>query len=160
MKNMTKNVYVALPLFTLVFLTNCGGPADKKPESKAAPMSQQNNIISLPSGLRYEIINNAEGASPKKGQTVRVHYTGYLNDGKDGLGKKFDSSVDRGQPFEFPLGLGYVIKGWDEGLALMKVGQKVRLYIPAPLGYGERGAGAAIPPRADLIFDVEFLGIR
>ncbi|MGD2152066.1 MAG: FKBP-type peptidyl-prolyl cis-trans isomerase [Gemmatimonadales bacterium] len=90
----------------------------------------------------------------QRGQVVRVHYTGYLTDGT-----KFDSSLDRGTPFEFQLGTGRVIRGWDEALALMQVGDKRRLIIPPELGYGDRGAGGVIPPGATLIFDVEFLGI-
>lgn len=112
------------------------------------------------SGLRYSIIREAapQAKGPKKGEVVTVHYTGWLNDGKDQEGKKFDSSVDRGMPFQFVLGVGMVIPGWDEGVADMKMGEKRRLFIPAKLGYGARGAGAAIPPHADLIFDVELLG--
>lgn len=123
--------------------------------SYGVPMIQQN-----PSGLRYSILREAQpnAQHPKVGQVVTVHYTGWLNDGKDEPGKKFDSSVDRGTPFQFPLGVGMVIKGWDEGVAQMKKGEKRRLFIPAKLGYGARGAGAAIPPNADLIFDVELLG--
>jgi peptidylprolyl isomerase len=94
-----------------------------------------------------------EGASPTKGQTVSVHYTGTLQDGK-----KFDSSVDRGQPFQFKIGVGQVIKGWDEGVASMKVGGKRQLVIPPDLGYGARGIGP-IPPNATLLFDVELLGV-
>lgn len=115
-------------------------------------------IQTTKSGLRYKIEKEGTGAEAKAGQKVKVHYTGWLNDGKDGKGKKFDSSVDRGQPFMFTLGVGQVIKGWDEGVAGMKSGGKRTLYIPAKLAYGNRGAGSAIPPNADLIFDVEFLG--
>lgn len=106
------------------------------------------------SGLQLIAIEDGGGAMAQQGQVVRVHYTGYLTDGT-----KFDSSVDRGEPFTFPLGRGRVIRGWDEGLALMRVGDKRRLIIPPELGYGDRGAGGVIPPGATLVFDVEFLGI-
>ena len=115
--------------------------------------------VTTESGLSY--IENAlgEGDEAKSGQSVVVHYTGWLN--KDGeKGTKFDSSVDRGQTFNFPLGAGRVIKGWDEGVAGMKEGGKRTLYIPSELGYGANGAGAAIPPNADLIFDVELIEVR
>jgi peptidylprolyl isomerase len=112
-----------------------------------------------PSGLKYKESKVGDGKVASSGQTVEVHYTGWLNE--DGSkGKKFDSSVDRGRPFSFPLGAGRVIKGWDQGVAGMKEGGKRTLYIPAELGYGSRGAGAAIPPNADLIFDVELLAIK
>ena len=94
------------------------------------------------------------GPTAESGQTVTVHYTGWLENGK-----KFDSSVDRGQPFSFPLGAGRVIKGWDEGVKGMKVGGKRKLTIPSKLGYGAQGAGGVIPPHATLIFDVELLGL-
>jgi peptidylprolyl isomerase len=106
------------------------------------------------SGLQYVDEVVGAGNSPARGEKVRVHYTGRLTDGK-----KFDSSVDRGKPFEFTIGVGQVIKGWDEGVASMKVGGKRRLTIPAALGYGARGAPPAIPPNADLVFDVELLGV-
>lgn len=117
------------------------------------------DMVATDSGLRYEDHKVGEGAAAVSGKTVDVHYTGWLNDG-DKTGKKFDSSVDRGRPFSFPLGARRVIKGWDEGVAGMKVGGKRTLYIPANLGYGARGAGRAIPPNADLIFDVELLGVK
>ncbi|MEZ4552956.1 MAG: FKBP-type peptidyl-prolyl cis-trans isomerase [Dehalococcoidia bacterium] len=107
------------------------------------------------SGLGYIDEKVGDGASPRAGQQVTVHYTGWLTNGK-----KFDSSRDRGQPFVFPIGAGRVIAGWDEGVATMKVGGKRRLIIPANLGYGARGAGAAIPPNSVLIFDVELLGAQ
>ena len=111
------------------------------------------------SGLQYEDTVVGTGASPQRGQTCQMHYTGWLYE--NGVnGKKFDSSVDRGEPFEFPLGMGRVIKGWDEGVASMKVGGKRTLIIPADLGYGARGAPGAIPPNATLRFDVELLGVR
>jgi peptidylprolyl isomerase len=115
--------------------------------------------VTTPSGL--QIIDTAvgTGASPKTGQTCVMHYTGWLYE--NGVkGKKFDSSVDRGKPFEFPIGTGRVIAGWDEGVASMKVGGKRTLIIPAKLGYGERGAGGVIPPNATLMFDVELLGVK
>jgi FKBP-type peptidyl-prolyl cis-trans isomerase len=112
-------------------------------------------VISTPSGLQYIDLIEGTGESPKPGARVRVHYTGTLEDGT-----KFDSSVDSGQPFEFPIGVGRVIKGWDEGVMTMKVGGKRKLVIPAELGYGARGAGGVIPPNATLIFDVELLGVK
>jgi len=111
-------------------------------------------VITTGSGLKYVDMVVGTGDEAKKGQTVRVHYTGWLKDGF-----KFDSSVDRGKPFEFELGAGRVIKGWDEGVAGMKVGGKRKLIIPAQLGYGDRGAGGVIPPGAELTFEVELLGI-
>lgn len=107
------------------------------------------------SGLEYEDITEGTGASPQSGQTAVVHYTGWLTNGK-----KFDSSVDRGQPFSFKVGQGQVIAGWDEGVATMKVGGKRKLTIPSTLGYGARGAGGVIPPGATLVFDVELLEVR
>lgn len=102
------------------------------------------------------------GPEAQTGQTVTVHYTGWLydEDAPKNRGKKFDSSLDRGTPFSFPLGAGRVIKGWDQGVVGMKVGGKRTLSIPARLGYGSRGAGAAIPPNAPLLFDVELLGVE
>jgi peptidylprolyl isomerase len=107
------------------------------------------------SGLKYEDEVVGGGVQPKKGQVVVVHYIGTLTNGT-----KFDSSRDRNEPFEFVLGLGQVIKGWDEGLSTMNVGGKRRLMIPAELGYGSRGAGGVIPPNAELVFDVELLDVR
>jgi peptidylprolyl isomerase len=111
------------------------------------------------SGLQYEDTNPGTGASPTAGKTCVMHYTGWLwvNGAK---GAKFDSSVDRGRPFSFPLGQGRVIKGWDEGVATMKPGGKRTLLIPPELGYGARGAGGVIPPNATLLFEVELLEIQ
>lgn len=117
------------------------------------------NTTTTSSGLQYIDTLAGTGASPKTGQTCVMHYTGWLY--KDGVkGAKFDSSVDRGQPFEFNIGVGQVIKGWDEGVATMQVGGKRTLIIPPALGYGARGAGGVIPPNATLMFDVELLGIK
>jgi len=115
--------------------------------------------VTTSSGLQVIDTKPGAGAQPRAGQTVTVHYTGwlYVNGAK---GQKFDSSVDRKEPFEFPVGAGRVIKGWDEGVGSMKVGGKRTLIIPPSLGYGERGAGGVIPPNATLIFDVELLGVK
>lgn len=113
------------------------------------------NLEKTPSGLQYSIDHPGSGASPTIGQIVSVHYTGWLPNGT-----KFDSSRDRGKAFEFPLGQGRVIKGWDEGVAAMKMGEKRTLVIPPDLGYGARGAGGLIPPNATLVFQVELLGAR
>ena len=112
-------------------------------------------IITTTSGLQYEDLAEGTGEAAKAGNTVEVHYTGWLKDGT-----KFDSSLDRKQPFTFQLGAGRVIKGWDEGVAGMKIGGKRKLIIPASLGYGSRGAGGLIPPNAELTFEVELLKIR
>ena len=122
-------------------------------EKKAETMAE--NMETTPSGLQYHDVKVGTGASPNTGQTAVVHYTGWLLDGK-----KFDSSKDRGQPFTFAVGRGQVIKGWDEGVATMKVGGTRILMVPPELGYGARGAGGVIPPNATLKFEVELLEIR
>ncbi len=131
------------------------------PGAAIAPANAQpkDKIVTTASGLKFIDTQVGTGASPKTGQTCVMHYTGWLYD-NGAKGKKFDSSVDRGSPFEFPIGTGRVIKGWDEGVASMKVGGKRTLIIPPELGYGARGAGGVIPPNATLMFDVELLDLK
>lgn len=130
----------------------------KKPpliaSAETTPIDDSNNVITTASGLKYIDLEPGTGATPQRGDTVVVHYTGTLEDGT-----KFDSSRDRGQPFSFKIGVGQVIKGWDEGVGSMKVGGRRQLIIPPDLGYGSRGAGGVIPPNATLIFDVELIRI-
>ena len=128
--------------------------ADDKSDKKDEP--SWNKTMT---GLQYKDIKVGTGATPKTGQTCVMHYTGWLWENGQ-MGKKFDSSVDRGQPFKFQIGAGMVIKGWDEGVATMKVGGKRKLLIPPQLGYGARGARDVIPPNATLLFEVELLGIE
>ncbi|MCS6976467.1 MAG: FKBP-type peptidyl-prolyl cis-trans isomerase [Gemmatales bacterium] len=139
-----KSSLVVLAVSTFVAL-GCAFGTDNKEEK----------VITTPSGLKYVDLKEGTGPEAKKGDTVEVHYTGWLKDGK-----KFDSSLDRGKPFSFPLGAGRVIKGWDEGVAGMKVGGKRKLIIPPDLAYGSRGAGGVIPPNAELTFEVELLKIK
>jgi peptidylprolyl isomerase len=117
------------------------------------------STMTTPSGLKIQDTKVGTGATPKAGQTCVMHYTGWLYE-NGAKGQKFDSSHDRGQPFEFPIGQGRVIKGWDEGVATMKVGGKRTLIIPPELGYGARGAGGVIPPNATLMFEVELLAVK
>jgi peptidylprolyl isomerase len=133
-------------------------PSSTKATTSSKPAAPV--MITTASGLKYVDTQAGTGAAPVRGQQCLVHYTGWLNDGRGGHGKKFDSSLDRGQPLAIPIGIGRVIKGWDEGLLSMKVGGKRTLYIPSYLGYGPRGAGGDIPPNADLIFDVELVGVQ
>lgn len=134
-------------------------PASSKPPSatpsKVSAVEPSGSVVRTPSGLSYIDRVVGTGPSPEKGQRVTVHYTGRLKDGA-----KFDSSVDRGQPFSFIIGVGQVIKGWDEGVATMKVGGKRTLIIPSDLGYGDRGFGNIIPPKSELHFDVELLDVK
>jgi peptidylprolyl isomerase len=124
------------------------------PDKIALTIDKSVKTITTPSGLKYTVLKAGKGTTPKPGNTVFVHYTGTLTNGK-----KFDSSRDRGQPFSFILGQGQVIAGWDEALSTMKVGERRKLTIPPKLGYGAAGAGGVIPPNATLIFDVELLKI-
>jgi FKBP-type peptidyl-prolyl cis-trans isomerase len=125
---------------------------NQQPQENTAAGGQ---VITTSSGLQYQILQEGSGTAALSGKKVSVHYTGWLTDGK-----KFDSSVDRGQPFQFQLGAGQVIKGWDEGVAGMKIGEKRKLTIPSGLAYGPQGRPGAIPPNATLIFDVELLGVQ
>ncbi len=133
---------------------------DPKPTpAPEAAKKSESKMTKTPSGLQYEDTKVGTGASPQKGQTCVMNYTGWL--WENGVkGKKFDSSLDRGTPFSFPIGQGRVIKGWDEGVATMKVGGQRVLLIPPDLGYGSRGAGGVIPPNATLIFEVELLEVK
>ena len=144
---MKKLLWVPVTLL-LVALASCT-------TQQAGSGDQAAKEVTTPSGLKYTDTVVGTGTTAEKGKLVTVHYSGYLMDGK-----KFDSSVDRGQPFQFNLGAGKVIKGWDEGVAGMKVGGKRTLIIPPDLAYGPRGAGGVIPPNATLKFDVELLGVQ
>jgi peptidyl-prolyl cis-trans isomerase A (cyclophilin A) len=129
--------------------------AEEKAQREAALDKIAAGFESTDSGLRYQIIQKGSGAKAEKGKTVSVHYKGQLPDGT-----VFDSSYKRNQPIDFPLGMGQVIAGWDEGISLLKVGDKARFVIPSNLGYGSRGAGGVIPPDATLIFDVELMNVK
>jgi FKBP-type peptidyl-prolyl cis-trans isomerase len=139
----------ALLVVAVVAVTLAGIPAGARPEPEP-------KTVKTDSGLQYQDLKEGTGDKATKGATVEVHYTGWLAKDK----KKFDSSKDRGKPFSFKLGEGKVIKGWDEGVAGMKVGGKRKLMIPAKLGYGSSGAGTVIPPDADLVFEVELLKVE
>ncbi|MDF0675824.1 MAG: FKBP-type peptidyl-prolyl cis-trans isomerase [Nitrospira sp.] len=146
-----KRSRMTLIMTLLVFTSILGGG------SVMTTSGQQSNTqeVTTSSGLKYVDQVLGTGDEAVVGKTASVHYTGWLENGK-----KFDSSLDRGQPFSFSLGAGRVIKGWDEGVQGMKVGGKRKLTVPSALGYGPRGAGGVIPPNATLIFDVELLGVR
>ena len=150
---LIKQRSISLILFfaLLCVVSGCG---KTETSSNSGPAKVSGQPTTTPSGLQYWDVVVGTGAAATAGSQVSVHYTGWLPSGE-----KFDSSVDRGQPFSFPLGAGQVIKGWDEGVAGMKVGGKRQLRIPPELGYGARGAGGVIPPNATLIFDVELLAV-
>ena len=149
---------LGLTLATVAALTvgACSQATEPSQPSANNQGGSATNLTTTPSGLQYEDIKVGNGPSPQNGQTVVVHYTGWLKSN----GVKFDSSVDRGEPFKFVIGQGNVIKGWDEGVLTMKVGGKRKLTIPPHLGCGARGAGGVIPPNATLVFDVELLGLQ
>jgi peptidylprolyl isomerase len=149
-----------LALALLLTLAACSGKTDGGTTATQESGAEDTfalpaNPQTTPSGLGYVIDQPGTGARPQAGQSVSVHYTGWLTDGT-----KFDSSRDRGEPFEFPLGQGRVIEGWDEGVADMQIGEKRTLIVPAALGYGDQGSGGVIPPNATLVFKVELLGAR
>lgn len=147
---MIKDRIFLLPLMVILSATNIESSRNKM-DTKI-----------LPSGVKYRVLKKPDKdmETVKFGERAEVHYTGWLEkNGEPDLTKKFDSSVDRNQPFQFNVGLGQVIKGWDEGVMGMQVGEKRQLIIPSALGYGARGAGAAIPPNANLVFDVQLLRI-
>ena len=161
---MLKITRIIIP--ALVLVLGCSSEGDEATDETAeieteASMSEASgpppvsgDTITTESGLQYIVIAEGDGTTPQPGQTVSVHYTGWFTDGNT-----FDSSVDRGKPFQFPLGQRQVIAGWDEGVALMRVGDKRRFIVPSDLAYGEQGHSAGIPPNTVLIFDVELLGV-
>jgi peptidylprolyl isomerase len=153
MRSFTRrDTLAALAISVIASAITLENPSTATAQTAGKPMTTA-------SGLQIIDTQVGTGASPQTGQTCVMHYTGWLYE-NGAKGKKFDSSVDRGKPFEFPIGQRRVIAGWDEGVATMKVGGKRTLIIPANLGYGERGAGGVIPPNATLLFEVELLGVK
>jgi FKBP-type peptidyl-prolyl cis-trans isomerase len=154
---MRRFKHANIPMLAAIAMMIVAAPLAFVPTIAAAQTAGK--TMTTASGLQIIDTTVGTGASPKPGQTCVMHYTGWLyEDGKKG--KKFDSSVDRNEPFEFPIGQHRVIAGWDEGVATMKVGGKRTLIIPPALGYGARGAGGVIPPNATLMFDVELLAVK
>ena len=147
-----KPQYIAI----FVFLAILAAVSGRAQNDNSSPTKVTGKSKKTSSDVEYWDLKEGTGATASAGKTVSVHYTGWLASN----GKKFDSSVDRGQPFMFQLGAGQVIKGWDEGVSGMKIGGKRQLRIPPEAGYGSRGAGGVIPPNATLIFDVELLGVK
>ena len=166
-----RSLAIALSVLAVIGCSSRDKPAETAPAAAGAPAATETAAAPAdapaPTGtdtMALQKTDLAPGNGPeiKSGQTALVHYTGWLYDAAapENKGKKFDSSVDRNEPFEFPVGAGMVIKGWDEGVVGMKVGGKRRLVIPPDMGYGARGAGGVIPPGATLVFDVELVEIR
>jgi peptidylprolyl isomerase len=154
MRNVEKLIILLL-LAAAIAIPACSQKEKNTMNSaQKSPAAATDKYIKTASGLSYLDITPGTGPSPSPGKQVKVHYTGWLENGT-----KFDSSVDRGQPFVFPIGIGQVISGWDEGVMSMKVGGKRKLIIPPQLGYGANGAGGVIPPNATLIFEVELLDV-
>lgn len=173
-ENRMRTLISILAILLLIFAAGCGGDAEETPESKMEeavqpkttppPASQPaaagitmaiGDTVTTASGLKYVDITVGDGPSPTNGQMCEMHYTGWLTNGT-----KFDSSRDRGQTFQFPIGKGSVIKGWDEGIASMKVGGQRMLIIPSDLAYGPGGRPPVIPPKSTLIFDVALIGVK
>ena len=148
----------ALTILSACLMVNYVNSKNVKNTTTEKTKSTTMTRIKTASGLEYEILQEGFGNSPSVGKEVTVHYTGWINVNGE-RGRQFDSSLTRGKPFTFIIGVGHVIQGWDEGVMTMKVGEKRRLFIPSKLGYGARGAGSVIPANADLIFDVELISI-
>jgi peptidylprolyl isomerase len=155
MRTVCRAAIVATGLAALLVMAGCAGTNDAS-FTQSQPLPQ---MTTAPSGLQYADTVPGQGRSPRRGQTAVVHYTGWLYEG-GAKAKKFDSSVDKGKPFEFKVAQGQVIKGWDEGVLTMKTGGKRTLIIPPELGYGAQGAGTDIPPNATLIFEVELIAVK
>lgn len=153
MRSVEKLIVVLL-LLVAVVIPACAQKEQAPPANKKSDAAVAANAVKTSSGLSYVDLVTGTGPSPVAGKPVKVHYTGWLENGT-----KFDSSVDRGEPFVFTIGAGQVIPGWDEGVMSMKVGGKRKLIIPSQLGYGAEGAGGVIPPNATLIFEVELLDV-
>ena len=157
-----KNYFLLVSAICSIGLTSCTKDTTKTTKNKGLSMNisqgdtlDLNTFTKSDTGILYKVIKTGTDKKPHSGETVTVHYTGWLLDGTNKVGKKFDSSVDRGQHFQFPLGMGYVIKGWDISVSKMTIGEKRIVILPANLAYGVRGAGASIPGNATLIFEIE-----